>query len=237
MTYRVILQQHAIEDPDDAFAWAVRKAPATSTRPSKPAGLATHTMLRGSFVKKARQRLKTISPRGEMPIVFTDPLDSGVGRRSSLLQVMEGTGTKVALSLGSLRNAFRGNQLQRRTANGVCLLRGLCGNCVRVGINRGWGGFRVDRRVTTMIEQPVNGEGGDRSVDGSERAAIERLLRLARSARLFRAGDGRLFARVPVENRSEVYALRSGAFPRLVDRRAFPRVRCSAVRPMEPSAA
>ena len=73
-------------------------------------------------------------------------------------------------------------------------------------------GFGVDRRLTTMIEQPGNGEGGDKCVDGGERAAIERLLRLGQSARLFRAGDGRLFARVPVENRSEVHALKSGAF-------------------------
>ena len=63
-----------------------------------------------------------------------------------------------------------------------------------------------------MSDQPANGETGERGNDGGERAAIERLLRLARSARLFRAGDGRLFARVPVEQRSEVYGLKSGAF-------------------------
>ena len=32
MTYRVILQHLAIEDLDDAFAWAARKAPATAAR-------------------------------------------------------------------------------------------------------------------------------------------------------------------------------------------------------------
>ena len=32
MTYRVILQRLAIQDLDDAFAWAARKAPATAAR-------------------------------------------------------------------------------------------------------------------------------------------------------------------------------------------------------------
>ena len=41
---------------------------------------------------------------------------------------------------------------------------------------------------------------------------VERLMRLAERAQFFRSTDGRLFARVPVENRSEVYELRSGAF-------------------------
>jgi hypothetical protein len=48
--------------------------------------------------------------------------------------------------------------------------------------------------------------------DGSERTAVQRLLGLAEGARVFRAGDGRLFARVPVGKRVEVYCLRSGAF-------------------------
>ncbi len=41
---------------------------------------------------------------------------------------------------------------------------------------------------------------------------VERLMRLAERAQFFRSTDGRLFARVPVDNRSEVYELRSGAF-------------------------
>jgi plasmid stabilization system protein ParE len=32
MTYRVILQRLAIQDLDDAFAWAARRAPATAAR-------------------------------------------------------------------------------------------------------------------------------------------------------------------------------------------------------------
>ena len=32
MTFRVVLQRLAIEDLDDAFAWAARRAPATATR-------------------------------------------------------------------------------------------------------------------------------------------------------------------------------------------------------------
>ena len=32
MTYRVILQRLAIQDLDDAFVWAARKAPATASR-------------------------------------------------------------------------------------------------------------------------------------------------------------------------------------------------------------
>jgi hypothetical protein len=63
-----------------------------------------------------------------------------------------------------------------------------------------------------MIEQQIEGEKGKEGVDGKERAAIERLLTLARKASLLRAGDGRLFARVPVENRSEVYALKGEPF-------------------------
>jgi hypothetical protein len=41
---------------------------------------------------------------------------------------------------------------------------------------------------------------------------IEVLLRLAARAKLFRAADGRLHARVPVGNRHEIYGLRSAAF-------------------------
>jgi hypothetical protein len=59
-----------------------------------------------------------------------------------------------------------------------------------------------------MINQQAQTEGDE----GSERTAVQRLLGLAEGARLFRAGDGRLFARVSVGNRVEVYALRSGAF-------------------------
>ena len=32
MTYRVILQRLAVQDLDDAFVWAGRKAPATAAR-------------------------------------------------------------------------------------------------------------------------------------------------------------------------------------------------------------
>jgi hypothetical protein len=64
----------------------------------------------------------------------------------------------------------------------------------------------------TMDGEPADVGNGDHAVDRSERAAVERLLRLGGKARFFRAEDGRLFARVPVENRSEVFALKSGAF-------------------------
>ena len=63
-----------------------------------------------------------------------------------------------------------------------------------------------------MLERLENGEVGVSNVDQSERTAVARLLQLAGVARLFRSGDGRLFARVLVENRSEVHALKSGAF-------------------------
>ncbi len=58
----------------------------------------------------------------------------------------------------------------------------------------------------------INEQGHIDDDDGSERTAVQRLLRLAEEARVFRAGDGRLFARVPVGRRVEVYCLRSGAF-------------------------
>ena len=63
-----------------------------------------------------------------------------------------------------------------------------------------------------MNNQVANTEGEERCDDGSERTAVQRLLRLAEGVRLFRADDGRLFARVPVGHRVEVYGLRSGAF-------------------------
>jgi hypothetical protein len=72
--------------------------------------------------------------------------------------------------------------------------------------------FRVNGGWNTMVEQPAHDERGDRNVELGERAAVQRLLRLAGTARLFRAGDGRMFARVPIENRSETYGLKSGAF-------------------------
>ena len=63
-----------------------------------------------------------------------------------------------------------------------------------------------------MVEQPALVEAGDRNVESGDRATVQRLLRLSGTARMFRAGDGRMFARVPVENRSETYGLKSGAF-------------------------
>jgi hypothetical protein len=54
-------------------------------------------------------------------------------------------------------------------------------------------------------------ERNDKSVAESE-WPVERLMRLAERARFFRSADGRLFARVPVEGRSEIHGLKSGAF-------------------------
>ena len=63
-----------------------------------------------------------------------------------------------------------------------------------------------------MSNQVADTEGDEQNDNGSERTAVQRLLRLAEGVRLFRADDGRLFARVPVGHRVEVHGLRSGAF-------------------------
>jgi hypothetical protein len=54
------------------------------------------------------------------------------------------------------------------------------------------------RRQDSVGGQPAIAEGAGKVVDGSERAAVDRLSRLAGSARLFRSSDGRLFGLLPL---------------------------------------
>ena len=61
-----------------------------------------------------------------------------------------------------------------------------------------------------MHVQPTNDAGVDRT--RADEGPVKVLLRVAASSRLFRSTDGHLFARVPVESRSEVYGLKSSAF-------------------------
>ena len=61
-----------------------------------------------------------------------------------------------------------------------------------------------------MHVQPTNDAGVDTT--RADEGPVKVLLRVAASARLFRSTDGHLFARVPVESRSEVYGLKSSAF-------------------------
>jgi hypothetical protein len=115
--------------------------------------------------------------------------------------------TALDLIIGALKRVGGGHQALTRRVFATWIAG-------RARSIRGRRAYFVDWRliVIAMSERPGNGEGTDKGVDGSERAAIERLLELGRSARLFRAGDGRLFARVPIENRSEVYGLKSDEF-------------------------
>ena len=71
---------------------------------------------------------------------------------------------------------------------------------------------RVGSKVDWRLESDDQSTSGYRRLrwgraDGGAAAAAT-----GRGARVFRAGDGRLFARVPVGKRVEVYGLRSGAF-------------------------
>ena len=61
-----------------------------------------------------------------------------------------------------------------------------------------------------MLFPPGNNEIVENTEEGE--GAVETLLRLASSARLYRSADGRLHARVPVGDRYEIYGLNSSGF-------------------------
>jgi len=63
-----------------------------------------------------------------------------------------------------------------------------------------------------MLSKPGDDKIVENTPDGE--TAVETLLRLASSARLYRSSDGRLHARVPVGDRYEIYGLSSLGFRR-----------------------